>query len=401
MRFLVSVKKLFPVLLILPFFLHSEESVIEIIISGASHAAGVENGISNPAAKGALQGLVDFGVVNYPHTLTYFGPKKITEVPKLMAHHAVYTKFLRNDLRQFIRGRQSINQKGYIGVILPEFVWLRFVTSYNKDTLNKIKNNDFNPVINRESLTLFEYVAAFKSAIFGQIYYHLRHRPANISEYSNHIKDVLRSSIDLLETMGEELGVLFLVAGMPQQLRETGALKDNRVHIYEPIAEIIPNDNQGVLRHYLTYLLLYSPGQMDTLPKIKYWIDNPPQFHEGMVEEINDFVRIYSSDQKYVEFYDIGGALKENDNRLALKVADGEMLSFSLDRIFNQNEKSPLHLYKYAYDLTSILFVEAIILSLGESFKIETSGFINQKKREELIRRRAVEFDGKALHGVF
>ncbi|KEI73074.1 hypothetical protein [Endozoicomonas elysicola] len=398
MQFLVSVKKLFPVLLlILPFFLHSEEPEIEIIISGASHAAGVENGISNPASKGALQGLADFGVVNSPHSLTYFGPQKITEVPKLMAHHAVYTEFLRTDLQLFIRARQSINPKVYIGVILPEFVWLRFVTSYNPDTLNKIKNNDFNPVINREPLTLFEYVATFKNAIFGQIYYHLRHRPDNISECQSNVKDSLRHSIDLLERIGEGLGVIFLVAGMPQQLRETGALKDNRVHIYEPIAKIIPNDDQSFLRHYLTWIFLYTPDQMDKLPQIRAWIHNPPQFHEGMVEEVNDFARLYSRDKRFVHFYDMGGYLKRNGNRLALKGADGEILSFGLDRIFNQNETSPLHLYKDAYDLTSILFVEAILLSLGESFNIDTSGFINQKRREGLVRRRAVEFDGKVL----
>ncbi|MFK0571289.1 hypothetical protein, partial [Endozoicomonas sp.] len=279
MLFLIKAKKLIPVLLLLfPLYLHSEEPAIEIIISGASHAGGLENGLSNPDTKGALQGLADFGVVNYPHTLAYFGPQKVTEVPKLMAHHSVYTEFLENDLRAFIKARQSVNPKGCIGVILPEFVWLRFVTSYNQDAFNNIKNNNFDPVINREPITLIEYVTALKGAIFGQIYYHLRHRPTNISEYSHQIKELLRNSVDLLETMGEELGVFFMPVGLPQQLREIGALKDNSVHLYEPIAEIISNENQGFLSHYLTALLLYASGQMDTLKKIKYWIDNPPQF---------------------------------------------------------------------------------------------------------------------------
>lgn len=116
-----------------------------------------------------------------------------------------------------------------------------------------------------------------------------------------------------------------------------------------------------------------------------------------MVEEVNDFAPLYSRDKRFVHFYDMGGYLKRNGNRLALKGADDEILSFGLDRIFNQNETSPLHLYKDAYDLTSILFVEAILLALGESFNIDTAGFINQKRREGLMRRRAVEFDGKVL----
>nr|MDT0250424.1 hypothetical protein [Endozoicomonas sp.] len=168
-----------------------------------------------------------------------------------------------------------------------------------------------------------------------------------------------------------------------------------------PIAEIISNENQGFLSHYLTALLLYASGQMDTLKKIKYWIDNPPQFHEGMVEEMNDVVRLYASDKKHVRFYDMGGVLKENNNRLVLRGADDELISFRLEDIFNQNEMSPLHLYKDAYDLTSILFVEEIISSMGEYFKINVSGVINQARRAELIRRRKVVFNGHVMNSIY
>ncbi len=268
--------------------LYSTGPAIEVIISGASHAAGVENGISNPDTNGALQGLHDAGVVNAPHRLIYFGPQKITEVPKLMAHHSVYTNFLENDLFQFIKARRAENQENYIGVILPEFVWLRLVTSYNQDSFCKIKRHDFDPFINREESSLLGFLGDFKKALFGPIYYHLRHRPENISESSMAIKSSLKASIDLLDNMGEKLGAVFLVVGLPQQFKETGVLRGNCIHIYEPLVNIIPNDDQTLVRHYLTFWLLSSPGEMEKLPDIQNWINHPPCFQSGLVEEINE-----------------------------------------------------------------------------------------------------------------
>ncbi|WP_066015421.1 hypothetical protein [Endozoicomonas atrinae] len=398
MRFPPWFKKRLPIfLLLLPLSLNADHPVIEIIISGASHAAGVENGISNPALKGALQGVNDAGVINCPHQLTYFGPHKITEVPKLMAHHSVYTHFLERDLFQYIQARKAVNQNGAIGVILPEFVWLRFVASYNQDTFSNIKNNDFDPVIDRDESSLLKFIGDFKRALFGQIYYHLQHRPGDISENSVAIKSSLESSIDQLEAMGKKLGVVFLVVGLPQQFKEIGALRENCVHIYEPLVNIIPNDSQTFVRHYLTFLLLYSPGEMEKLPRIQYWINHPPCFRDGFVEEINKFVQSCSQDKQYVRFYDMGDYLKQYGDRLALKLSESQRVLFKLNRIFNQGEKSPLHLYKGAYDLTAMLYLEALSLLVSESLGIDTSGLIDPERREELILRKKAEFQGEMV----